>query len=105
MKSLKSLASLTLVLTLGLSPLTVGNAMATTTHATTSKATDSTTSIALGFFQSNAGVVVLCSYNENHTYDIAGNLIGYRSASNPMIICNAAGTQIGYLTPISTLPL
>jgi hypothetical protein len=57
------------------------------------------TSILLGFATFGANDPVACLYDENHTYDIAGTITGYRSNSNPFIIYNAAGAPIGVLTP------
>jgi hypothetical protein len=40
-----------------------------------------------------------CGYNENHVYDFMGNILGYRSPENPMLIRDAMGNEIGFLAP------
>jgi hypothetical protein len=87
------LLALTLSLILGLSPMIATPAVADST-------TFATTIMPMGIYLYGVDCTSSCIYDQNHVYDFAGNIVGFRSASDPMIICNAVGIPIGFLCPI-----
>jgi hypothetical protein len=57
--------------------------------------------LSMGLVTYGSNAPVPCFYDENHVFNIAGEIVGFRSASNPNLICNASGVSIGVLYPVT----
>jgi hypothetical protein len=59
--------------------------------------TNSAVASGLGFLLYTSGGVEVCSYNQNHVFDFAGNVIGDRSPSDPTAVLDTNDNTIAWL--------